>query len=193
MGGQHARLSPSNHLWTKCPGFVNLNLPEKPPGEAAIEGTGVHLLIEMALLQGKRPIDFKGQTIGVGHPEKPRGWEVTQARIDRADFMFAYLDRHEGKRIEPESRSNPGEKFGRDDWNGTADVTITDDDYLEVTDYKDGRTFVHVRDEEGKLNPQLTGYGFGKWNGESKVRLTIVQPKTTPTDRDWETNVLPSL
>lgn len=174
----HSRLAPSNHLWRYCPGVVNLNLPEKPAGEAATEGTGCHLLLEMALLQGKKPQEFFGQTIGEGHKDKPRGWEVTQNRIDRVDYMFAYLSRHDDKKIEAESKSNPGEKFGRSDWYGTADVTIRAADYLEVADYKNGRTFVQVED-----NSQLLAYAYGKWSGESNVRLTIVQPSTTPPIR----------
>lgn len=183
----HARLSPSDKLWPKCPGYLNLKqrLTEegkyipKPTGGAAIEGTGVHLLIEMSLLQGKQPSDFKGEIIGVGHHDKPRGWIVTDDRIQNAEYMFAYLMRHPGKVVEPESRSNPGEKFGRDDWYGTADVTIKADNYLEVTDYKNGRMFVPADAD----NSQLISYGYGKWSGEENVRLTIVQPKTTPPIR----------
>ena len=44
----HARLGPSNPRWTKCPGSVREEMFYIDiPGEAAIDGTGSHLLLEM--------------------------------------------------------------------------------------------------------------------------------------------------
>jgi len=82
--------------------------------------------------------------------------------------------------IEAESRSNPGELFGRDDWWGTCDITITVwheevPVFLEVIDYKDGRGYVSE-----KNNTQLMSYlggKIGRHNIEA-CRTTIVQPKT---------------
>ena len=86
--------------------------------------------------------------------------------------------------VEAESKSYPGQHFGRDDWYGTCDVTLTvyyDGivHFVEVIDLKDGRTWVDV-----KGNSQLLSYLFGKV-GPSKegeiihTRMTIVQPRST--------------
>lgn len=178
MSEHHARLSPSNKRWVHCPGSVReeAKYPDVT-GEAAIEGTGVHLLIEMCILQGKQPADFAGQTIGEGHHDKPLGWKVTPTRIDAAEYMFAYLARFPDAEIEAESKSNPGAKFGRDDWYGTADVTIKMPNYLEVCDYKNGRMFVDAN------SSQTIAYAYGKWEGQERVRLSVVQPKTLPPIR----------
>jgi hypothetical protein len=174
----HARLSPSNKRWPHCPGSVReeAKYPDIT-NDAAIEGTGVHLLIEMCLLQGKLPKDFEGETIGEGNKDKPRGWKVTPGRIDAAEYMFAYIDRFPDAEVEAESKSNPGAKFGRDDWYGTADVTIKTQDYLDVCDYKNGRGWVDAD------STQTISYAYGKWTGQSHVRLSVVQPKTKPPIR----------
>ena len=47
----HARLAPSNHRWPHCAGSVREE--ERYPdiaGEAAIDGTGSHLLLEYSLM-----------------------------------------------------------------------------------------------------------------------------------------------
>jgi hypothetical protein len=62
---------------------------------------------------------------------------------------------------------------------GTGPQTLhSGSNYLEVVDYKNGRTYVSEKD-----NSQLISYGYGKWTGEEYVRLTIVQPKTKPPIR----------
>jgi hypothetical protein len=139
---------------------------------------------------------FLGQTIGVGHEDKEKGWLVTPDRCTRVNMALDYIKlRHEelgGPRIDAECQSNPGSYFGRDDWYGTCDVTLTAFDnppgVLEVIDYKDGQTYVDV-----KKNSQLIGYAGGKLSsylrhengvvidpghcGIKTVRMTIVQPK----------------
>ena len=96
--------------------------------------------------------------------------------------------------IESESRADPGALIGRDDWWGTADITITvtNNDtrgimFGEIADYKDGRGFVKADDR----NTQLLAYALGKfYEARCPVRMTIVQPKTSPVvryvDVTWE-------
>lgn len=176
----HARLGCSNHRWPHCAGSVREEaVYPDTTNPAAIEGTGVHLLIEMCLLHNKRPIDFKDQVIGEGHKDKPMGWKINKERMENADYVFAYLERFDTSHvIEAESRSNPGEKFGRSDWWGTCDITIKGEDYLEIIDYKNGRGFVTEKD-----NSQLISYAYGRYDGESNVTMTIIQPKTFPPIR----------
>lgn len=198
----HARLSPSNHRWVHCPGSVReeSGYPDIP-GEAAIDGTGSHLLLEMCLDNNALAIQYNQQIIGANHPDHPSGWSVSLDRIDRVQMCLDYIHRRVNElkaehpnctvSVESESKSNPGAMFRRDDWYGTCDITITcrhshtgDVMFIEVIDYKDGRGWVNVKD-----NPQLIAYLTGKihryinHNLVKQCRMTIVQPRTNPVIR----------
>ena len=169
----HARLSPSNHRWPNCPGSVReeARYPDIA-GESAIDGTGSHLLLEMCLIEDVTPNYYEGRIIGVNHEDKPEGWLVSQDRIDRVWMCLNYINRRKEElltqypgatiQVQAETQTNPGGMFGRTDWKGTADVTITaliDNRavFIEVVDYKDGRGWVNA---EG--NSQLISYLGGQ-------------------------------
>lgn len=208
----HARLGPSNHRWPHCPGSVReeANYPDIP-GESAIDGTGSHLLLEMCLENNVPAIQYDQQIIGANHPEKPSGWLVGIERVNRVQMCLDYITRrvnelkeqHQGctVTVESETKADPGGLFGRKDWWGTVDITIVcrhdhtgEVMFIEVVDYKDGRGWVHVKD-----NSQLISYLAGKMrpfiaSGPEMVRpfrpgnvrgcrMTIVQPKTNPVVR----------
>lgn len=207
----HARLSPSNLRWPHCPGSVReeARYPDVA-GEAAIDGTGSHLLLELCLSNDVTPDQYDGHIIGANHPEKPDGWMVSADRIERVQMCLSYIARRRRElseeftdaviTVQEESSSDPGGMFGRDDWYGTADVTITvmkDGQclFVEIIDYKDGRGWVDV---EG--NTQLISYAGGKVrpfiasgpqqvrpfrpeNVSYGVRVAVVQPKTQPPVR----------
>lgn len=202
MGGQHARLSPSNHRWPHCPGSVREEAAYPDiAGEAAIDGTGSHLLLELCLQDGALlPAQtYLDQVIGEGDEEKPEGWVVDRARAERVQMCLDYVARrqaeHLNSHVYAESQSNPGEWLGREDWYGTCDITIDSSAYgwLETVDYKDGRGWVQVEDNTqlisymaGKLAPYLFDrQGQIDWNKTpiKNVRMTIVQPKTNPVVR----------
>lgn len=194
--GRHARLSPSNKQWPKCPGSVreNAKYPDIA-GEAAIDGTGSHLLLELCMTHGVRAEAYDGQIVGVNHEDNPMGWMVSIERINRVQECLDYIARrvkelreqyptHEIT-VESESKSDPGSRFGRTDWWGTVDITITVKAngiiaFIEVADYKDGRGYVDVMN-----NSQLISYMVGKMpvDGNIPTRMTIVQPKTNPSIR----------
>jgi len=209
----HARLGPSNHRWPNCPGSVReeANYVDVA-GEAAIDGTGSHLLLEMCMDNNVAAIQYDQQIIGANHPDNSQGWLVGIDRINRVQMCLDYITRrvselkaeYEGcvVTVEAESKANPGGFYLRDDWWGTVDITITcvDPDaineviFLEVIDYKDGRGWVNA-----KNNTQLLSYLGGKMrpfigSGVDLVspfrtervrncRVTIVQPKTNPVIR----------
>ena len=107
--------------------------------------------------------------------------------------------------IKAESKSYPDQIYGRDDWHGTCDITITvtnaegDIVFLEIADYKDGRGYVSEKD-----NSQLIAYAGGKMisaidcelprkqfdvyrvKGLETVRQTIIQPKTSTPIRYFD-------
>jgi len=209
---KHARLGCSNNRWPECAGSVREE--ERYPdiaGEAAIDGTGSHLLLEMCLQNNVSAAQYDQQIIGANHPDNPNGWMVDPARIKRVQMCLDYVKRrvNELKQqfhgcavlVEAEGKADPGGAFGRDDWWGTVDITITarhpmsgDVYFIEVVDYKDGRGYVSE-----KNNTQLISYLFGKMrsfiasgpdkcrpfkpNAVPHCRMTIVQPKTNPVVR----------
>lgn len=76
----HARLAPSaSHRWLNCSGSVDAasRYPD-PPGEAAMEGTAAHWLLEQCLTSTANPIDFLGRTIVVRQDHIERKFIVTQ-------------------------------------------------------------------------------------------------------------------
>ena len=208
MSNGHARLGPSNKRWPECAGSIREE--ERYPdiaGAAAIDGTGSHLLLELCLQNNVQAEQYDQQVIGVNHEDMPGGWFVLPDRIKRVQMSLDYVyrrvkelsDQFPGATItvEAEGKSDPGGAFGRDDWWGTVDITITVRDsmtaeclFIEVIDYKDGRGYVSEKD-----NTQLISYLFGKMRlyiasgpdlcrpfVASKVggcRVTIVQPKTS--------------
>ena len=213
--GEHARLSCSNHRWPHCPGSIReeARYPDTS-SEASIDGTGTHLLLEMCLMNGVRAEQYVDQVIGEGHEDKPMGWLVDTARAQRAQMALDYVYRRYREltveypecdvTIFAEQKVNPGAThpdpaMRRDDWWGTADVTIkvTDRDvlkslrFVEVVDLKDGRGWV-----KEKNNTQLYSYGIGAMFAPGaqtvpmKSRLTVVQPKTNPPVRYEDTDSL---
>jgi len=205
---EHARLSPSNKRWPYCPGSVReeANYPNVA-GDAAIDGTGSHLLLEICITEGSTQVNdslIKGDTkaskydkliIGANHEDKPTGWLVDTERCKRVQICLDYITRRKEELeklfpgceviVESESKSNPGGCINRDDWWGTCDITVrvlVDGlvVFIEVVDYKDGRGYVSE-----KWNNQLIAYLIGKLHGvngdavpDIDMRMTIVQPKT---------------
>jgi hypothetical protein len=205
MSEQHARLGPSDKTWPHCPAAPSAQEPyENIPGKAAVDGTGSHLLLELCLNHNVRAVAYLGEIIGAGHHDNPNGWMVHEDRVERVQTCLDYVENRVKKlrgdypgstvKVEAESKSNPGEFFGRDDWWGTCDITIVVLNahgkclFIEVIDYKDGRGFVPA-----KGNTQLISYLGGKVHPyideklEIRIaypcQMTIVQPKTTPPVR----------
>jgi len=165
---------------------------------AAVDGTGTHLLVELCLNGSVSANTYLNSVIGVGHEDKKEGWIADKARCDRAQMALDYVTRRKLEiynlfpgctvRVQTETRSNPGALYGRDDWWGTADITIIavavsgECVLLEVADYKDGRMWVAE-----KNNTQLIGAIGGRIgpfikNGVVNIgscRATIIQPKTS--------------
>jgi hypothetical protein len=145
--------------------------------------------LELCITQNREPESFIGETI----KDDEHSWTVDAQRAERVSMCLNYIERRKPElaeqfpgstiTVEAETRSNPGAAFGRDDWWGTVDITIQVfindvQVFLEIIDYKDGRGFVSAND-----NSQLQGYAFGKLEEAANVRMTIVQPKTSPVVR----------
>jgi hypothetical protein len=184
---------------------------EDVAGGAAIDGTGSHLLLEMCMKNNVLAVQYDQQIIGANHPDNTNGWMVAPDRIARVQMALDYISRRVQElkvqfpgcivNVESEQKSDPGGAFGRDDWWGTCDITITarhkmtgEVYFIEVADYKDGRGYVSE-----KNNTQNISYLFGKMRkhvamgpdlgspfnaeGVGGCRMTIIQPKTNPVVR----------
>lgn len=204
----HARLGPSNHRWPHCAGSVReeAKYPDVS-GAAAIDGTGSHLLLEMCINQSRTATSFIGELIGVGDREKPEGWVVDEARAERVQICLDYVQRRIEElteqfpdahvKVEAERKADAGGLFGRTDWWGTCDITISvfhPDKagllFLEVCDYKDGQGWVSEKDNSqlqsylaGQMRPYIGSgpdlvrpFQTGKIGG---TRMSIVQPRTS--------------
>jgi len=194
----HARLSPSNHRWPYCPGSVREEaVYPDTTGDAAVDGTGSHILLEISLINDVPAKHYDQLIIGSNHEDRPNGWLVDLERCARVQICLDYVTRRKKElkelfpgctvNVQAESKSNPGAFAHREDWWGTCDITIVarskneDVLFMEVVDYKDGRGYVSE-----KWNSQLVAYLFGKMINVNTyadipdigMRMTIVQPKT---------------
>ncbi len=212
---KHARLGPSNLRWPNCAGSPRVEADyEDISGEAAIDGTGSHILLELCLNEKNRAEWYLGKIIGTNHEDKPNGWNVLQDRVDRVQECLNYVNTrydqlvkdYPGHRIiiVAERRVDPGGMSGRTDWWGTCDVTIiVVNDHgrciaIEVIDYKDGRMWVGPIGNTqlisyliGQLRPFIASgpelvrpFEWDKLGGDCKI--TIVQPKTNPSVRSHD-------
>lgn len=189
----HARLSPSNTRWFYCAGSVREEAVYPDiSSDAAIDGTGSHLLLELCLLNDVPAHHYQGKILRADG----KRWLVRPDRVKRVQECLEYISRRVNELkdmtvvVEAETRSDPGKFAGRDDWHGTCDVCIRGYKneqlvYVEVIDYKDGRGFVSEKD-----NTQLLNYLIGKGylTEATEFRVTILQPKTKPAVRHQDLN-----
>jgi len=155
--------------------------PPKPSGPSAIEGTHDHALLEICINDGLRdPIE----TIGKSYCDHEGDFTVDFERAKRVSVAISYLqDRKVSNpelEIQAEQEVDPGHYLGWDDYKGTSDVVMFDDDVWEIVDYKGGRIPV---EPDG---PQLKSYALGVTTeyaapADQRVRLTIIQPRVTPS------------
>lgn len=168
----------------KCPGSVRIaaQYPSEPSGEAAIDGTHTHTLLEECLkgnlvdanlLLSKQLEDHDGKFV------------VTEDRCVRVNQALNYIwpkVREGGLDLWSEAFVNAGKSYMIPEWGGSIDVTLFDATFLELLDYKDGGK--PVRPE----TYQLVTYGLGVLNEfadrgmpmPERIRCTIVQPKVYP-------------
>lgn len=180
----HSKKSPSKFERIRlCPGSFlrEQKYPESPAGQAAIDGTHSHTLLENCLKQLRPPESFLGETL----TDHEGSFVVTQDRIDRIRVATDYLNRRWKEanadgfnaQIHSESRIESMSAFGRDDMGGTIDVHIVCDGMLEVIDYKDGMGAVDLPCDQLDIYSLLL---LSKYKDEfvfHTVRQTIIQPK----------------
>jgi len=180
----HAQLSPSKrNRWALCPGSIReeAKYPEEESGEAAVDGTHSHTLLETCIKSGMDAALYVGQSL-FDHEGQ---FKVDADRAARVQIAIDYI-RNQSMNgmftVISETRVDPAHLLGRDDLSGTVDVQIIAGEMLELIDYKDGMGIVSA---EG--NMQLEQYAYGVLAGYKlpvngaypikDVRMTIIQPK----------------
>jgi hypothetical protein len=171
--------------------------------EDAIDGTHTHTLVEQCLIQKKKPRFFIGKTL-VDHEGE---FVVEKDRAERANIAITYvMNQVKASKfpvfVTPEQRVNPGSLIFRDDWYGTADITMifadtldnqcaltgADIEWINVCDYKDG---------ELPIDPYQNLQGISYMLGiiekymppmDTPITFTIIQPKAGGIS-EWMTTV----
>ena len=184
----HAKLSPSKRSrWALCPGSVReeAKYPEDRSGNAAVDGTHTHTLLEHCIKHGlSDPMD----EIGEMFEDDDGQFIVDRDRAVRVVVAMNYIKQRMSEspdaKVFAETRVDPEWFTGRKDLGGTVDVQIINGDTLEIVDYKDGMAPV-----DAENNLQLEQYAIGKlaeyklgWNADNQypfkmVAMTIIQPK----------------
>lgn len=176
----HAKLSPSSrHRWALCPGSVReeAKYPEQASGAAAVDGTHTHTLLEACLKSGTPAEIHIGSTL----TDHEGSFVVDKERAERVQFALDYvaerMTEHPEFVLVSETRVDPAIFFHRNDLDGTVDIQLIGDDYIEIIDYKDGMSPVSAVD-----NHQLEQYAAGALAMNNNrtfktIRMTIIQPK----------------
>ena len=196
MSDGHSKLFPpsSAHRWMHCtasPGAVQKYKDES--GEAAMEGTAAHFLLEECLTKGTNAIDYLGREIKVSQDHVSRSFIVSRDMAH--DVQTTAIDPVRGlvaaggvSRVEVTARLPriDAELFGRfDAFHLDAALTA-----LTIFDFKYGRL-----DVSPERNPQLMLYALGVYreffNEQpiQKIRLMIGQPRSLtpgPRVKMWE-------
>lgn len=190
---EHAKKSPSaSSRWSKCAGSIREE--EKYPNTsspASIDGTGSHKLLELLLADviENRVVNYIGETIGLGHEDKPEGWIVDELRLARVMIAVDYVEQRtkdlgSDVLLLLEDKTHPGAKYGISDLWGTVDITLMINGFLEVIDYKDG--FTRVSEHTTQLLCYASGqvdHAEKKGSNIKNVRKTIIQPKLNYRER----------
>lgn len=180
----------SAHRTMGCPGWVKSseNLPKKPAGAAAIEGSMHHEIMEMCQRENKEPEAF------IGHIYKEQGVEkeFTDDDLTRSEIAFNatndVLDKYDidEMMIEPFVQYLPGIIGGSIDLLGLSTNRKT----LLVLDYKFGKKKVPVED-----SPNLSLYTIcaqkdkitkDMFTDVENVVFVIIQPQAKGGVFTWE-------
>lgn len=191
----HARLAPSKServLLCAASPDREAALPDLPGGPAANQGTNSHWVLEQALLEDRWPPKCIGDGGSTFLSQLPYTVDGCPPELrDQAHDCFLYAKRRQGEMgegtlLQAEAKVSPRLYTGRDDSDGTVDVTLISNTMLEIADLKTGGNLV----EPGAS--QLRLYALGKMAEYADpgtgavpfetIRLTVFQPKRPGAD-----------
>jgi hypothetical protein len=196
----HARLAPSaSHRWINCTASVDAAARyADPPGEAAMEGTAAHWLLEQCLTTGKNPVDFLGRAIRVRQDHVEREFVVDKDMANDValgvDYMREVVSVPGWSGVE--TRADLG--FFEPGMFGTCDIWhVRQDRWLTLVDFKYGHG-----DVSPIGNTQLLLYVCGILNHvqtivppehfPTRLHLVVIQPRSVipgPRIKTWDVPV----
>lgn len=198
MAGQHSRLGASGAGgWMRCSGrpHAEAGLPDRVTSWAA-EGTAFHEVVELCLLFGLDPEDFRGLQVEADGLKIPVDDEMIGAmrfglervrELAEGDEVYLFI----------ETRVDLSGIYDQPDEFGTLDVGIINIRKREITiwDWKYGKG-IPVDPVE---NEQLRVYGLGFWDNiawkffdspdDITVRIHIEQPRVAGGGGEWFTTM----
>lgn len=169
----HARFGGSTaSRWMNCSLSSSLleQVPRRPAGAAAEEGTALHSVMDTLLCNAeKMPQDFLGATIN--------GIKIDASHIAQLDIALAAYEELSAD-FDGDIKSEQRVTITTDTW-GTADILLIGKDHLIVADFKFGNEIVGA-----ELNDQALFYAVAarktlKANPKT-VELVIIQPAMDP-------------
>lgn len=180
MADKHVERGGSNaHLWINCAGYVQLarQVPRRPVGIAAIEGTAQHTCMEMMLSNPDlEPKTFLGTTVS--------GVIITQEHVFALQVAIdAYMDIVESF---PEDATLFSEKFvglrGLDDdeKGGTMDAGIVAGKRGAIIDFKFGQMEVDSTGEQNLFYAVCARKSIAEFANVEEVASYIIQPAYDP-------------
>jgi len=200
----HAPFSPSGFKRKSlCPAS---HIAERPfpnvSGTAAIDGTHTHTLVEQCILDKQPPSASIGATI----TDEEGSFVVDKDRADRANMAITYVNNQVIASAYPvfvtaEQSVDPGSLIFRDDWYGTADITMIFADtpegeafnaqqiqWINVIDYKDGAQPVDPYENYQGISYMLGVIAQYMPPMDTPIIFTIIQPKAGGI-KEWQTTV----
>ncbi len=177
MERAHARLGPSSaSRWISCPASINLSsqVQVEAAGPAATAGTIMHSAYERLLLGHHHLTTDEIESLVQCEVSESRARLIIEQGVTATNNAMLRFNVRE---FVTEIKVNPGARFGRADFWGTADVVgaNADDRLVLVGDFKTGRGRVNVAN-----NFQLMSYALGSLDlldfSPRRVILAIFQP-----------------
>lgn len=180
MADKHVERGGSNaHLWINCAGYISLarQVPRRPVGVAAIEGTAQHTCMEMLLNNPDlTPDKFLGTTVS--------GVMITQEHVNAIQVALdAYMDIVESF---PEDATLFSEKFvglrGLDDpeYGGTMDAGVVHGKRGAMIDFKFGQMEVDSSGEQNLFYGVCARNSIAAFKGVEEFESYIIQPAYDP-------------
>ena len=176
---KHAVLSPSaSHRWLVCPGSIEANR-DKPfeENKYSIEGTSAHGLLEVCLVLGDAPENYKNMTLKKGH--YPIDDDMINGVGYALDWIHGYLANNPSAKLFIEYTVHYDVAIGTDTdvGFGTADVII-DNRPKEIVafDYKHGIGITVEVEDNTQLLLYLAGYREEAGKARS-YRKVVCQPR----------------
>ena len=181
------------HRTLNCPGWVKKseNLPKRPAGHAALEGSMLHEIMELCQRDGVEPSQY------IGHVYKENNQELifTDDNLPLAEIAFnatcGLMDAHDIETLEVE----PFVQYSKGKVGGSIDLLglSFDKKTLLILDYKFGSVKVTAKE-----SPNLGLYAFSAradkatadlFDKVEKVIFAIVQPRIRGVVNVWTTDL----